>query len=239
MLGFNEITYSLNVPSVARDADYLSTWTRPEGPLGSVLMSYGCRRFDAKEKVSLFDARAFLGIFYNLGGDLRYSFGNRNLPSGTLRKNHYYFIDKQRGELQKELTAREQQLKANEENKALLDRSYGQTETRQKLSRDYESLQTLAKNFAGRSYDLDVPSDREAMKVNMLSSLRRPALKILEELAKAYHDQFDRPLPVSSLVRPEQYQRELRKVNRNAVLIDTPSGTSTAPGGNRIVDGNG
>jgi len=29
-------------------------------------------------------------------------------------------------------------------------------------------------------------------------------------------------LPVSSLVRPEQYQRALRRVNRNAVLIDTP-----------------
>jgi AraC-like DNA-binding protein len=92
MLGFNEITYALNVPSIARDADYLSTWTRPEGPLGSVLMSYGCKHFDTKEKVLLSDARSFLGIFYNLGGDLRYSFGNRNLPSGTLRKNHYYFI---------------------------------------------------------------------------------------------------------------------------------------------------
>ena len=125
-------------------------------------------------------------------------------------------------ELQKEITARDQELKSNEENKALLDRSYGQQETRQKLLKDYESLQSLAKNFGGRSYNLDDPSDREAMKVNMLSSLRRPALKILEELAKAYHDRFDRPLPVSSLVRPEQYQRELRKVNRNAVLIDTP-----------------
>ena len=30
------------------------------------------------------------------------------------------------------------------------------------------------------------------------------ALKMLEEIAKAYHDKFDRPLPVSSLVRPEQ-----------------------------------
>lgn len=92
MLGFNEITYSLNVPGIAPDADYLSTWARPEGPLGSVLMSYGSKRFDAREKISLFDARSFLGIFYNLGGDLRYSFGDRNLPSGTLRKNHYYFI---------------------------------------------------------------------------------------------------------------------------------------------------
>src|SRR2546428_1614591 len=60
------------------------------------------------------------------------------------------------------------------------------------------------------------------MKVTMLSSLRPEALKILEEIAKGYHDKFDRPLPVSSLVRPEQYQHALSKVNRNAVLIDTP-----------------
>jgi hypothetical protein len=60
------------------------------------------------------------------------------------------------------------------------------------------------------------------MKVNMLRSLRPEALKILEEVASAYHQQFDRPLPVSSLVRPEQYQHALNRVNRNAVLIDTP-----------------
>ncbi len=93
---------------------------------------------------------------------------------------------------------------------------------RQKLARDYEALQTLAKNFGGRSYDLYNPSDREALKINMLSSLRPEALKILEEVASAYHRQFDLPLPVSSLVRPEQYQHALRRVNRNATLIETP-----------------
>jgi len=127
-----------------------------------------------------------------------------------------------RGELQKEITAREEELKSNDEEKVLLDRSYGHAESRQQLLRDYESLQTLAKNLGGRSFNLDDPSDRQAMKVTMLSSLRPEALKILEEVAKAYHDKFDRPLPVSSLVRPEQYQTALRKVNRNAVLIDTP-----------------
>ena len=92
----------------------------------------------------------------------------------------------------------------------------------QKLSRDYEALQTLAKNFGGRSYDLNNPPDREELKKNMLTSLRPEALKILEEVASAYHRQFDRPLPVSSLMRPEQYQHALRRVNRNAVLIETP-----------------
>jgi len=90
------------------------------------------------------------------------------------------------------------------------------------VTRDYAPLQELAKNFAGRSYNLDDPSDRQALKANMLSSLRPAALKILEEVAAAYHRQFDRPLPVSSLVRPEQYQHAVRRYNRNAVLIEAP-----------------
>jgi hypothetical protein len=90
------------------------------------------------------------------------------------------------------------------------------------VTRDYAPLQALAKNFAGRSYNLDDPADRQAFKANMLSSLRPAALKILEEVAAAYQRQFDRPLPVSSLVRPEQYQHAVRRYNRNAVLIEAP-----------------
>lgn len=129
-------------------------------------------------------------------------------------------------ELQKEITARQQELKSNDEDKTQLEQYYGQSpgspESRPKLLRDYESLQALAKNFGGRSFNLDDSSDRQALKVYLLSSLRPQALKILEEIAKEYHDKFDRPLPVSSLIRPEQYQRALRRVNRYAVLIDTP-----------------
>ena len=125
-------------------------------------------------------------------------------------------------ELRKELNARDQALAAKGESKKILDQAYGSAEKRQRLFREYESLQSLAKNFNGRAYDLSNPTERLAMKINMLSSLRPAGLKILAEVAKAYHDQFDRPLPVSSLVRPDQYQRLLRRVNRNAVLIDTP-----------------
>jgi hypothetical protein len=138
--------------------------------------------------------------------------------SGRLKKNERT----RRAELQKEIAARQQELNSTNKDKALLDQSYGNRESRQKLFRDYESLQELARNLAGRSYDISSPSDREAMKVSMLSSLRPEALKLLEEIASGYHRQFDRPLPVSSLVRPEEYQRALNKVNRNAVLIDTP-----------------
>lgn len=129
---------------------------------------------------------------------------------------------KKQTELQKQITARQQDLKSTEDQKSLLDQSYGQPQTRQKLFDDYESLQKLAQNFRGRSYNLDNPSDRQALKINLLSSLRPVALKILEEIASSYHQKFDRPLPVSSLVRPEEYQHYLHKVNRNAVIIDTP-----------------
>jgi len=114
-----------------------------------------------------------------------------------------------------------QPLSVNEE-RALLDQYYNQPATRQQLLADYDSLQSLARSFRGRSYDISSPTDRQAMKIAMLSSLRPEALKVLEEVAGDYHRQYDRPLPVSSLVRPEQYQHTLHRFNRAATTIDTP-----------------
>jgi len=127
-----------------------------------------------------------------------------------------------RADLQKQLNEQEQQLSSIDEEKTALDQSYGQPDEREKLFSDYKSLQTLAKDFRGRSYDISTGTDRQALKVAMLSSLRPAALKILEEVAAVYHKQFDRPLPVSSLVRPEEYQHVLRRSNRAATNIDTP-----------------
>ena len=127
-----------------------------------------------------------------------------------------------RAELQKQLSEQEQQLAPIDEERTALDQSYGRADEREKLFSDYHSLQALAKDFRGRSYDISNGTDRQAFKVAMLSSLRPGALKILEEVAAAYHKQFDRPLPVSSLVRPEEYQHVLRRSNRAATNIDTP-----------------
>jgi hypothetical protein len=129
-------------------------------------------------------------------------------------------------ELDSEIKAQQQELKSNEEDQALISQYYGLSSgssgSDPKLFRDYDSLQALARDFGGRALNLDVSSDRQTLKVYLLSSLRPQALKVLEEIAKRYHDKFDRPLPVSSLVRPEQYQHLLRRVNRYAVVIDTP-----------------
>ena len=129
---------------------------------------------------------------------------------------------KKQAKFQKQISDQEKDLKSTQESKALLDQFYRDADRRQRLFADYQSLQTLAKDFRGRSYDIDDPSDRQAMKAAMLRSLRPEALKIMKEVAAAYHEKFDRPLPVSSLVRPEEYQHALHSVNANAILIDTP-----------------
>ena len=127
-----------------------------------------------------------------------------------------------RTELQKQLATQQAQLSSNDEHKKRLHELYGQPASRERLFRDYESLQTLAKDFRGRSFDLENPGHRRELKVTLLSSLRPQAFKLMEEIAAGYHRQFDRPLPVSSLVRPEQYQDSLRRVNRSATVIETP-----------------
>ncbi|PYS69383.1 MAG: hypothetical protein DMF69_17190, partial [Acidobacteria bacterium] len=61
-------------------------------------------------------------------------------------------------ELDSEITARRQELKSNEADQALINQYYGPSSDSlgngPRLLRDYDSLQTLAKNFGGRSFNL-------------------------------------------------------------------------------------
>lgn len=178
-------------------------------------------RYEDDHNIELYDEAQLADAYRRLDekrSSVRSEIASLNEQSHKLKRSERT----KQSELQKQINERQQELSSVEEDKTLLDQYYGQPETRQKLFRDYESLQNLARNFGGRSYDLNNPNNRYTLKLNMLSSLRPQALRILEEVASAYHAQFDRPLPISSLVRPEQYQRALRRVNRNAVLIDTP-----------------
>ena len=47
-------------------------------------------------------------------------------------------------------------------------------------------------------------------------------MQVLEEIAASYHAKFNRPLPITSLVRPDEYQHQLSKTNPNATRIETP-----------------
>jgi hypothetical protein len=128
----------------------------------------------------------------------------------------------QRGKLQARLSAAEKALKLDREKKAELDRSYGKVATRQQLFAHYESLAQLGRRLSGSSFDIADAEARRQLKVRMLSSLRPEALNVLEEIAASYHEKFNRPLPVTSLVRPDEYQLELSKTNANATRIETP-----------------
>ena len=107
-------------------------------------------------------------------------------------------------------------------NNTLLESFYLNSERRKALADDYQTLAALAADFNGKTYNLDDAAERRAFKVRMLCFLRPPARDILLEIAHAYKTKFNRPLPVTSLIRPEQYQMRLSETNPNATKIATP-----------------
>jgi hypothetical protein len=90
------------------------------------------------------------------------------------------------------------------------------------LFAEHRAVSDLAANFNGIAYDLQNPEDRTRFQVRLLSFIRPEARDVLRQLARAYNEEFDRLLPVSSLVRTERYQRRLSRVNRNAARVDIP-----------------
>jgi DNA-binding transcriptional ArsR family regulator len=127
-----------------------------------------------------------------------------------------------RSQLHTQIAATEKRSKAEREDKELLDRYYGNAERRAQLFSDYASLASLAKSLPGRDFNIEDAAGRRDLKVHILSSLRPEALAVLEEIAASYRDEFGRPLPITSLVRPDEYQHHLSKTNPNATRIETP-----------------
>lgn len=105
--------------------------------------------------------------------------------------------------------------------KSRLNRFYQNPRARQILSNEYSAIAAFA-HEAGSDAALTDSNLRKAFKVRLLSYLRPAALGVMESLAKVYQDKFGRPLAITSLVRPDEYQRQLRETNRNATLIDVP-----------------
>jgi hypothetical protein len=128
--------------------------------------------------------------------------------------------------LQSEVGENERAAKSLKERRKLLDSFYQKDAPRRLLAAEYEIISTLARDFGGHAYDLQDAARRKAFKVRLLSHLRPAALKVLEEVAKTYRDKFGRPLAVTSVVRPDEYQRQLRETNPNATLIEVPPHTT-------------
>jgi hypothetical protein len=127
-----------------------------------------------------------------------------------------------RASLRAQVAKKEKALKAESERAELLDSFYGDAERRRALLAERNELASLAVDFHGRKYDLGDAQARREMKVRMLAHLRPEALAVMKELAASYSSKFGRPLPVTSLVRPDEYQHRLSKSNSNATRIETP-----------------
>ena len=94
------------------------------------------------------------------------------------------------------------------------------------LMAERELIYEFASQFGGKSYDLSEGAERRQFKIRLLSFLRPEASNVLIEVARRYNAQFTRPLPITSLVRSEQYQRLLGETNPNAARTAAPPHTT-------------
>jgi hypothetical protein len=101
--------------------------------------------------------------------------------------------------------------------KTVLETYYGDAAGRDTLFREYREVASFAQE---NGYSLTDAADRERLHRDLLSYIRPEARDILLEVADAYHRQFDRLLPVTSVVRTERYQRRLGGVNPNATRVE-------------------
>ncbi|MDT7540448.1 MAG: hypothetical protein QOE33_352 [Acidobacteriota bacterium] len=108
----------------------------------------------------------------------------------------------------------------------LLDSFYRNADRRKLLADEYAELSNFARDFGGKAYDLQDPASRREFKARLLAYARPAALAMLKEIAHAYREKFGRHLPVTSLVRTDEYQRQLNSVNPNATLIETAPHTT-------------
>jgi hypothetical protein len=119
-----------------------------------------------------------------------------------------------------------QEASALERRRARVAAWYEDYDRRRLLVSERQTLDDLARRLGPRPYDLDDPKDRRAFRGRLLSFIRPPARDMVLELAARYHERFRRPLPVTSLVRSEAYQRLLGETNPNATRIAVPPHTT-------------
>jgi hypothetical protein len=125
-----------------------------------------------------------------------------------------------RRKIDAEIKKQREGAEALRDRRKLLDSFYKNEKRRAALAAEYAEIAALARDFGGKSYDLSDAKSRKQLKVRLLSHTRPAALKVIEEVAASYRGKFGRHLPITSLVRTDEYQRHLSKTNSNATLIE-------------------
>ena len=127
-----------------------------------------------------------------------------------------------RASVQSQIAAKQSAVSAAAAKKQNLDQYYAAIAKRTALFNEYQALAQFASSFPERSFRIQDGAERRELKRRMLAFLRPEALTVMKEIADSYYQKFGRPLPITSLVRPDEYQDKLSKTNPNATKIDTP-----------------
>jgi hypothetical protein len=122
----------------------------------------------------------------------------------------------------KEITERKKALSETKEKQSFLAASYGTPKKKRALFAEYGVLSSLARDFGGRAYNFGDTDSEKEFQARLLTHIRPAALAVVEELGSSYQSKFERPLPITSLVRTEEYQRLLRESGN-------PNAANTAP----------
>jgi hypothetical protein len=130
-------------------------------------------------------------------------------------------------EMQKQIAAAQKSTDAVKKRRELITSFYKSEDNKRLMFEEYGKLAGLASRFDNRSYDLNDATGRKQFKIGLLSMLRPGARAQLEEIAASYRQKFERPLPITSLLRTREYQRVLGESgNPNAIAIDIPPHTT-------------
>jgi Family of unknown function (DUF5715) len=127
-----------------------------------------------------------------------------------------------RATLSKEVSRARKALASTKVRTKSLTAFYTDPKHRKSIISEHQLLSDLARDLYGESYDLNDSVARRRFKIRLLSFTRPQARDVLIHIAHDYNEKFNRPLPVSSLVRPVEYQRELAVTNANAASGPSP-----------------
>ncbi len=152
-----------------------------------------------------------------------------DLQEKSLALQNLYALTQDRAartEMSKQIAENDKTLTDLSERRDLLEFFYNDPVRKEMLFSRFRWLVRSAANFKGKAYDLNNPAERREFKMKLLSFIRPEARATILQISAAYKERFARHLPITSLIRTQEYQQRLREVNPNATGREIPPHTT-------------
>jgi uncharacterized protein YcbK (DUF882 family) len=151
---------------------------------------------------------------------------------GGVNDEPFTFYDRESGEgiplyrTPEEFQAGLNSMTGSEERRTAIVNFYREERNRNMIHAEFERFANLVRDLGGRAYNLEDAAARRDLKKFLLRHVRQPVRAMIEEIGRAYRSRFQRYLPVTSIIRTIQYQRELSLRNVNAARNAVPPHTT-------------